>query len=77
MGRRWVVEIDRGMPESVNRVYLRRFSLYAGLPGHPDDEPCDLPVTVTYATRFATKREAQALAVERGLAGFTVKRTWW
>lgn len=80
MGRRWVVEIKRDdLPESAEarRLYLCRFSTLAGMPGHPDDEPELRPVTIPYATKFVTKREATALAEERGLKNYEVKRTWW
>lgn len=74
MSRRWVVQIDTDYSDC---VYLRRHAVLAGLGDHPVDEPETLPVTIPYATKFVTKREATALAVERGIKSFTVMRTWW
>lgn len=75
MGRRWVCEI-KGTAAG-GSVYLRRHSFFAGMPGHPDDEPEILPVTIPYASKFKTKREAEELAKSRGFADFKVVRTWF
>ena len=73
MGRRWVVKVA----ESLDGVglYLRRHKTLPDAHGRPRAET--LPVTITYATLFVTKREALALARLRGFQNAVAKRTWW
>lgn len=74
MGRRWLVKVSE--TRSGESLYLCRFKLQ--LDADSRLEPELRPVTLHYATKFVTKREAVALAKERGYAlTAVVKRTWW
>lgn len=72
MGRRWVVVVEwlNGEP-----LFLRRHKTLPGKHGRPQVER--LPVTIPYATKFVTKREALTLARRRGWKTPVARRTWW
>ena len=78
MGRRWVVQVDRG-PNYANEVTSR----YLGVAHHVGPDAGKLEaVTVSYAKRFVTKREALAAAKDAGFSPDTdpdveAMRTWW
>lgn len=81
MGRRWVVELlDALNPENgyvhKDGVYLRRYESFQENV-HNKLVPELRPVTIPYATKFKTKREATDLAIARGWENYKVTRTWW
>ena len=71
MGRRWLVKVKE--TPGGESLYLCRYKLR--LDADSPLEPELRPVTLYSATRFVTKREAVALATERGYPNAVVMRT--
>lgn len=69
MGRRWLIEVPMPADVVLPPEEYRPKHLYIS-------RRDELPVTITYASKFVTRRAATDEANRRGLSNFKVIRTW-
>jgi len=78
MGRRWIVKLDT-VEQTQKPLYLGELAMHDHV---RDEQGRVLPVTISFASKFVTKREALAAAKAAGYDPaesdeVQAMRTWW